>query len=671
MKKTILTILFCVCTPVFFVNIAAQGPGAPVLTEPGKAAIAEVLVSHTGHSDGNTDQLTITVERETLAVNPTTHSSEICLNDTTQLYANASGGYGDYTYSWTSEPEGFTSAEANPLVVPQETTIYSVTVSDENNNQASGTVTVTVHPLPAATASSNSPVCEGQTIELYGGPDGMASYSWTGPDLYMSSQQNPTREDATYAMDGQYTLKVTDDNGCEALATIAVVVHPLPEAPTVTGSSPICEGDDAVFTISGTAGLQVTYNINGIEDTATIGAAGTVEVIVNAATEDQTITIIEVEDDNCTLDGLNITYTVVVHPLPEAPSLDGNDPICYGDDAIFTITGTPGLWVTYEIDGSEAIITIGAGGTVDVTVAAATEDQTITITKVEDDHCKLENLEIEHTIVVHELPQFTIEGPNMVCPNLKNAEYEADIINFPLTDIELPPEWVVVNGDIEHRDSNKAWISWHNKPGEQGKITLTVKNKHTGCERTLFNHSITFSSHHQAPEPEEIVNKTLNDKTVILIYPEPNLVYQWFKNDTEMTGEIGQYYYPGSMGFSPGDEYKVLVEPLNVNDFLCGNFSEPVTILEPKLYDFNPHDVFLMYPNPAGDHIVIVLNEEHENMSYNNCKAIIYNESGAFLKSQPLNQWENHLSVSELPAGVYLVAIWVNGNREIKRMIKK
>ena len=43
-----------------------------------------------------------------------------------------------------------------------------------------------------AIASSNSPVCKGHTIELYGDPDGMASYRWAGPDGWTSSLQNPT-----------------------------------------------------------------------------------------------------------------------------------------------------------------------------------------------------------------------------------------------------------------------------------------------------------------------------------------------------------------------------------------------------------------------------------------------------------------------------------------------
>ena len=86
--------------------------------------------------------------------------------------------------------------------------------------------TVTINAIPVATASSNSPVCVGGTIQLSGGSDNMTSYSWTGPDGWTSNNQNPSRTPATTAMDGTYTLIVTDAKGCTSdNATISVNVR--------------------------------------------------------------------------------------------------------------------------------------------------------------------------------------------------------------------------------------------------------------------------------------------------------------------------------------------------------------------------------------------------------------------------------------------------------------
>ncbi|MCK4658874.1 MAG: thrombospondin type 3 repeat-containing protein [Phycisphaerae bacterium] len=80
-----------------------------------------------------------------------------------------------------------------------------------------------------ATASSNSPICEGDTIELYGGPDtgsnGPYTYAWVGTNGFSSTEQNPTISDATLAMTGTYYLTVTNVNGCEFTADTDVTVE--------------------------------------------------------------------------------------------------------------------------------------------------------------------------------------------------------------------------------------------------------------------------------------------------------------------------------------------------------------------------------------------------------------------------------------------------------------
>jgi hypothetical protein len=84
--------------------------------------------------------------------------------------------------------------------------------------------TVTINPTPTATISSNSPVCIGSIIQLTGGPDGMSSYSWTGPNGFTSNLQSPTITGATTAMSGDYILTVTKDT-CSDNATVAVSVR--------------------------------------------------------------------------------------------------------------------------------------------------------------------------------------------------------------------------------------------------------------------------------------------------------------------------------------------------------------------------------------------------------------------------------------------------------------
>ena len=128
---------------------------------------------------------------------------------------------------------------------------------------------ITANENPTATASSNSPVCVGDTIELYGGPEGMSSYSWTGPGTWTSDEQNPTRLDASLAMAGEYTLTVTDANGCtdNDYVTVTVVESCVANAPDFR----ICQFttvNDQLFldhgaSCSGGCTVSLSYSFDG------------------------------------------------------------------------------------------------------------------------------------------------------------------------------------------------------------------------------------------------------------------------------------------------------------------------------------------------------------------------------------------------------------------------
>ncbi len=84
---------------------------------------------------------------------------------------------------------------------------YILCVSDTTVQQ------ITVNPQPAAPAiNSNSPICPGSDIQLSTAVSA-AAYSWTGPNGFSSSAQNPTITAATANNNGTYSLAVTQ-NGC-------------------------------------------------------------------------------------------------------------------------------------------------------------------------------------------------------------------------------------------------------------------------------------------------------------------------------------------------------------------------------------------------------------------------------------------------------------------------
>jgi hypothetical protein len=133
----------------------------------------------TSGTQNASDTTMVTVNLSTLGVTATATPSSICIGNSSQLNAAATGGTLSYTYSWTSLPAGFTSTLQNPVVQPIFTTIYIAHVSD-GINTATDSTTVSVTPLPTASAGNDTTVCAtiGQ-IQLNGQSTNSASVLWT------------------------------------------------------------------------------------------------------------------------------------------------------------------------------------------------------------------------------------------------------------------------------------------------------------------------------------------------------------------------------------------------------------------------------------------------------------------------------------------------------------
>ena len=114
-----------------------------------------------------------------------------------------------------------------------------------------GGLLIALKPLNPPTAGNNGPICEGEDLNLTASPTiSGATYDWTGPNGFTSTDQNPTIEDATPAATGEYSVTVTL-NGCTSEAgTTDVTVKAKPAAPTAGNNGPICEGEDLNLTAS-------------------------------------------------------------------------------------------------------------------------------------------------------------------------------------------------------------------------------------------------------------------------------------------------------------------------------------------------------------------------------------------------------------------------------------
>ncbi len=145
---------------------------------------------------------------------------EICVMQTTELNAEASGGSETYTYSWTSDPEGFVSDEQNPMVSPTETTTYMVEVSD-GEQVVNGEIEVMVYLLPEITLGDwPEQLCNQQEppVQLSAMPEGG---TFSGEHVTPEGVFSP--EEATM---GWHVITYTyeDENGCENMGVDSIYV---------------------------------------------------------------------------------------------------------------------------------------------------------------------------------------------------------------------------------------------------------------------------------------------------------------------------------------------------------------------------------------------------------------------------------------------------------------
>jgi hypothetical protein len=104
----------------------------------------------------------------------------VCEESLLTLSVEAFGGSGEFTYEWTSEPEGFYSSEASVLVQPTQTTTYHVMISDGlfvNNHS----VLVNVAPIPSANAGADFTIATNDAVSgiaLNGQAQGQSAVEW-------------------------------------------------------------------------------------------------------------------------------------------------------------------------------------------------------------------------------------------------------------------------------------------------------------------------------------------------------------------------------------------------------------------------------------------------------------------------------------------------------------
>lgn len=229
-----------------------------------------------GYSDPNQDYIyldDIYVEWDnSLIVTATATPDEICEGDESELNGSGVGGTGNYTFSWTSDPAGFTSTVPDPIVNPTETTDYILELND-GMISIYDTVTVVVHAYPSVpgTPTGIGYMCANIANTTYScsAATGANSYEWSlVPSEAGTISGNGTSISVNWTenYEGTISLKVAGvNNNCVGdFSNPLTIIRYLPEV-TLT-SFDYVELAWPAFELTGGEPAGGTYSGTGVED---------------------------------------------------------------------------------------------------------------------------------------------------------------------------------------------------------------------------------------------------------------------------------------------------------------------------------------------------------------------------------------------------------------------
>jgi beta-glucanase (GH16 family) len=139
-------------------------------------------------------------------------------------------------------------------------TVYFYVVSAVRNCEGTNSPQVSATPVcsppPAPTAGNNGPIWAGTSLNLTASTVTGATYGWTGPGGFTSSDQNPSIAAATTNASGTYSVVATVGSCVSTAGTTMVTVNPVPAL-----SFQVIEGTPTLSWPTGT--LVMATNLSG------------------------------------------------------------------------------------------------------------------------------------------------------------------------------------------------------------------------------------------------------------------------------------------------------------------------------------------------------------------------------------------------------------------------
>lgn len=314
-------------------------------------------------------------------------SFSICGSDSVTL--SGSGTSGDLVYAWSPSLGLSNTSIANPKAAPNNTTVYTLAITNENGCIARDTVTVAVAPTLTVDLGNDTTLCVNENMQLNATHPNAIAYNWS-PTTFLNDPSSPNPIISGLDQTVTYIVSLNSSEGCTSSDTITVSSFDIEVMPDTT----IC-ANESVMLQAQANDTNATYTwtpASSLDDPNALNPLAT-------PTTTTTYTLSAMRPSGCV-----VTKSVIVNVIPLPIAEAGiNDSICIGeslqlqasggiqyqwnptnflsDPNISNPTTTPDINITYVVE-----VTNGNGcSSVDsvyievgeIPVVAAAEDTTI------------------------------------------------------------------------------------------------------------------------------------------------------------------------------------------------------------------------------------------------------------------------------------------------------
>jgi len=399
--------------------------------------------------------------------------------------------FGTTSVTLTSTADGSGQVIITGLAAGSYTNFSVTTTLGCPSNVLAGPVVLSLPAAPPAPVTgSNSPICDGSTLELTAtdATTGV-TYSWSGPAGFTSALQNPALNPSVLSEAGTYTVTATKLGCVSDPSTTLVVIHPVPTITNISFTDPTtCTGKDGTITLFGLAAgvsYTVTYTFNGAPASASIIANTSGEIVLTGMVAGN-YTGFNASSFTCLSNTVGPVTLSDPNP-PPAPKLGSNSPVCSGKT--LTLTATDAISdLTYEWTGPNGFSSSLQNPEIPNTTMA---DSGIYTLSIRYENCPatasevimvhppvvLTNVTMSQTIPFGSSIQLYAEGAEFYLWYPDDGSLSNQVINNPVATPQVPTEYIVEGMNIWGcRDSVTVSINVDNNITEFVPAAFTPNN---------------------------------------------------------------------------------------------------------------------------------------------------------------------------------------------------